>query len=303
MQREREGGLRGVFTAVLTPLDEHLDPDHEAFVRHCLRLLDAGCHGVSVFGTTGEGNSFSVAEREEALEALVEGGVPGERLLPGTGSCSLTDAVRLCEKAIEVGAGGVLVLPPFYYKDAGDEGLFRFFAELVERVGDERLRVYLYHIPQVSGVGLSLELMRRLHEAYPQTIVGTKDSEGRWERIERTCRELDGFEVFAGSEEFLLRTLRAGGVGCISASANLNSRLARRVYDLHEAGEDAEGAQRDLDALRKAMEGYPTIPALKALLHRATGEEGWTRLRPPLLPLGEREERELASGVPVEELL
>src|SRR5215217_9601902 len=149
---------KGVLAAALTPMDVDLKPDHRAFTAHCLRLLAAGCHGLAVFGTTGEGTSLSTDERLAALEALVENGVSGEVLLPGTGSYDLTDTVRLSRAALEVGAAGVLVLPPFYYKDTGDDGLFRFFAEVVERVGDDRLRLYLYHIPQMTGIDLGLPL-------------------------------------------------------------------------------------------------------------------------------------------------
>ncbi|BBL80859.1 dihydrodipicolinate synthase family protein [Rubrobacter xylanophilus] len=292
--------LRGVFAAALTPMDGDLNVDNKAFAAHCRRLLEAGCHGLGIFGTTGEANSLSAKERAAALEALVEAGIPGERLLPGTGSCALTEAVWLTRNALEAGAAGVLVLPPFYYKGVGDEGLYRFFAELVERVGDERLRLYLYHFPQMTGgVGIGVPLVGRLVESYPEAVRGIKDSEGSWPRIERLCRELPGFGVFAGTERFLLDTLRAGGAGCISATANVTVRLARRVYDLHAAGEagEAAAAQRRLTGLRDALEAYPAIPALKSLMRSLTGEESWRNLRPPLTNLsGESEERLLEEA-------
>ncbi len=147
---------RGVFAAALTPMDVDLNPDHGAFADHCRRLLEAGCHGVAVFGTTGEATSFSVDERLAALEAPLAEGLPAEALLPGTGSSALTDTVRLSRAAVQAGAAGALVLPPFYYKGVSDDGLFRFFAEVVERVDDDRLRLYLYHIPHLTGVGFGL---------------------------------------------------------------------------------------------------------------------------------------------------
>ncbi len=297
VNQKSKSGLEGVFAAALTPMDEKLDPDHGAFVSHCRRLLDSGCHGLSIFGTTGEGNSLSFGEKVSAMEALVEGDIPGEKLLPGTGSCSLTDAVRLSRAALEIGAAGVLVLPPFYYKNADDDGLFRFFAELIDRVDDERLKIYLYHIPWMAGVGFSLPLVGRLIEAYPEIVVGTKDSSGDWERTERTCREFPGFTVFAGSERFLLDTLRAGGAGCISAMVNVNAPLARRVYEAYEAGEDAEAEalQEDLNEMRTATEGFPAIPALKALMCETTKEEGWNHIRPPLRSLEEDQQQKLLS--------
>jgi 4-hydroxy-tetrahydrodipicolinate synthase len=296
---------KGVLAAVLTPMDEDLNPDHQAFAAHCHRLLAAGCHGLSVFGTTGEANSLSVNERLDALDALVESGVPAERLLPGTGSCALTDTVHLSRAALEAGAVGVLVLPPFYYKGVGDDGLFRFFAEVVERVGDDRLRVYLYHIPQMTGVDLGLPLISRLIEAYPSVVVGTKDSSGDRGRIMTLCRELPDFSVLAGTETLLLETLRSGGEGCISATVNVTSRLARRVHDAHTAGkaDEAVALQERLTHLRASIEAYPVIPALKQLMAGLTSDKQWLNIRPPLSSLDEKRTRDLLSNVSLAELL
>ena len=295
----------GVLAAVLTPMDGGLAPDHPAFSAHCHRLLAAGCHGLSVFGTTGEANSLSVGERLAALEALLEGGVPANVLLPGTGSCALTDTVRLSRAALEAGTAGVLVLPPFYYKGVGDDGLFRFFAEVIERTGDERLRVYLYHIPQMTGVELGLSLISRLIDAYPGTIAGTKDSSGDRERLETLCREFPGFSVLAGTETLLLETLRNGGKGCISATVNVTSRLARQVYDAHASGrhDEAQARQERLSALRASIETYPMIPALKALMAELARDEEWRNLRPPLSGLDEEQRKKLLAEVPLANLL
>jgi 4-hydroxy-tetrahydrodipicolinate synthase len=304
----REGtisGPRGVLAAVLTPMDGDLAPNHAAFSAHCHRLLEAGCHGLSVFGTTGEANSLSVSERLAALEALLENGVPARTLLPGTGSCALTDTVRLSRAALEAGTAGVLVLPPFYYKGVGDDGLFRFFAEVVERIGDDRLRLYLYHIPHMTGVELGLPLISRLIDAYPGAIAGTKDSSGDRERIKTLCREFPHFSVLAGSETLLLETLRSGGEGCISATVNVTARHARQVYDAHASGRDdeAQALQEHLSALRASIEAYPVIPALKALMTDLTGENTWRNLRPPLSELDEEQAQNLLADVPPAELL
>ena len=296
---------RGVFAAALTPMDANLYPDHGAFAAHCRRLLAAGCHGVAVFGTTGEANSLSVGERLAALEALIEEGLPGEALLPGTGSSALTDTVRLSRAALDAGAAGVLVLPPFYYKGVDDDGLFRFFAEVVERVGDDRLRLYLYHIPHLTGVGFGFAVIARLLEAYPGVVVGTKDSSGDAERIATLCRKFPGFSILVGTEALLLDTLQEGAAGCISATVNVTSRLARRVHDAHQAGEsdEAEALQRRLTELRALIEAYPMIPALKRLTAELTGDEGWRNLRPPLSALDEADFEELLSRLPLSELL
>jgi len=302
MDRVDQGG---VFAAVLTPMDEDLAPDHAAFSAHCHRLLAAGCHGLSVFGTTGEANSLSVGELLAALEALLEGGVPANVLLPGTGSCALTDTVLLSRAALGAGTAGVLVLPPFYYKGVGDDGLFRFFAEVIERIGDDRLRLYLYHIPQMTGIQLGLPLISRLLDAYPGKIAGTKDSSGDGERIETLCREFPDFSVLAGTETLLLETLRNGGNGCISATVNVTSRLARQVYDAHAAGRDdeARALQQRLSGFRASIETYPVIPALKILMAELTGDEEWRNLRPPLSGLDDEQEKELLAEVPLAELL
>lgn len=306
MDREASvAGPKGVLAAVLTPMDGDLRPDHAAFAAHCQRLLAAGCHGLSVFGTTGEANSLSVDERLAALEALLESGVPAGTLLPGTGTCALTDTVRLSRAALEAGTNGVLVLPPFYYKNVGDDGLFRFFAEVVERVGDDRLRLYLYHIPQMTNIHLGLPLVSRLIEAYPGVIAGTKDSSGDRARIMTLCSEFPGFSVLAGTETLLLETLRGGGEGCISATVNVTSRLARRVHDAHSSGldDEAEALQKRLSQLRGSIEAYPVIPALKVLMADLTGDEAWRNLRPPLSELHEEQSKELLSDVPRSELL
>ena len=279
--------LSGVFAPVLTPFDSNLAPDARRFARHCKWLLSQGLRGLAVFGTTSEANSLSVDERESLLEALLGSGVAPESLLPGTGCCALTDTMRLTKAAVRAGCAGVLVLPPFYYKAVTDEGLFRSFAELIERVGDSRLRVYLYHIPPIAHVGFSLALIERLVAAYPHTVVGMKDSSGDMNNTRAMIDAFakDGFEVFSGSERFLLENLRRGGVGCITATANVNPAAIARLYgEWRSPG--AEGLQARLDAVRNAFEKRPVIPAMKAVLAHYAKDPSWRAVRPPLLELG-----------------
>lgn len=288
--------LQGVFAAVLTPMRADLSVDRAAYAAHCRRLLDEGCHGLGIFGTTGEANSLSVAERVAAWEDLVADGIPADVLLPGTGACALPDAVTLAREALAVGAPGVLALPPFYYKGVSDDGLLRFFAELIERVGDDRLRLFLYHIPPMAQVGFTPELIGRLLDAYPGVVAGTKDSAGDAARIERLCQEFPQLTVFAGSERFLLDTLRWGGDGCISATCNVTAPQSRRVYDLWAAGDDAADAeQAALTEARTFLEGFPPIPALKAIMRARTGDDVWANLRPPLDALDEDRARAVAA--------
>ena len=280
-------------------MDQDLVPHSATLLLHCRRLLAAGCHGVSMFGTTGEGNSFSVEERTVALEKLAEGEIHSRKLLPGTGSCALSDTIRLSCAALEMDTAGVLVLPPFYYKDVSDDGLYRFFAELIERIGDDRLRVYLYHIPQMSGVDLSFHLVGRLLETYPGAIAGMKDSSGNLQYMRKMCQEFPGFSVFTGTESFLLDNLRHGGAGCISATVNITSRLTREVYEAHAAGREQEAValQKRLTNIRAVVEDFPLIPALKYFMQQLTGQELWHYIRPPLSNLTEGQAQYLMNSL------
>jgi 4-hydroxy-tetrahydrodipicolinate synthase len=279
--------LEGVFAAVLTPLDHKGDPDIGLFVLHCRWLLANGCDGLSVLGTTGEANSLSVDERLRLLDALAEAAIPGALLLPGTGCCAIPDTVRLSAKAIEIGAGAVLMLPPFYYKNVGDDGLFAAYSEVIERLGDPRLRIVLYHFPQMSGIPLTSTLIERLRRRYPDTVLGMKDSSGDGAAMIAASRAFPGFSVFTGSDEFLLPLLEAGGAGCITAVCNVASSIAADVLNAVRRGDRAAAAdhQQRLDAIRKAIVAYPLAAALKSLIARHTGDARWQNLRPPLLPL------------------
>ncbi len=273
--------MEGVLAPVLTPFDADLNPDPERFVRHCRALLEDGCTGLAPFGTTSEANSLTVEERERLLDEMLAAGIPPSRLIPGTGCCALPDTVRLSRAAAQVGCAGVLMLPPFYYKNVGEEALYHSFAEVIERVGEDELRVYLYHIPQVSQVGIPVRVIERLLAKYPRTIAGIKDSSGDFENTRAMLRALPrSFEVFVGSEKFLLANLREGGVGCITATANVNARAIARAYR-----ERTEERQREIDVVRAAYEKFPMIPALKETVARRTGDPAWRAVRPPLLEL------------------
>jgi 4-hydroxy-tetrahydrodipicolinate synthase len=276
--------MQGVLAPVLTPFDSRLNPDPGRFVTFCRKLLDDGCTGLVPFGTTGEANSLSVEERERLLDALLEGGVPAEKLIPGTGCAALPDTVRLSKKAARAGCAGVLVLPPFYYKNPSEEGLYRSFAQAIDKTGEGQLRLYLYHIPQVSQVGIPLRLIERLLKAYPGVVTGIKDSSLELENTRAMLRAFPGFEVFVGTEKFLLATLREGGAGCITAIANVNAPAISRAFR-----ERTEERQREIDAVRVVFEGLPMIAALKEAVARRTGDARWRAVRPPLVELSPAE--------------
>jgi 4-hydroxy-tetrahydrodipicolinate synthase len=280
--------LSGVFAPVVTPFDADLAPDAGRLIRQCRWLLSQGV-GLAVFGTNSEANSMSVDEKTVLLDRLVEAGIDPRRMMPGAGACSIPDAVALARHATTLGCGGVLMLPPFYYKGVSDDGLFRYYSEVIERVGSANLRICLYHIPPVSQVGISIKLIERLLDAWPGVVSGIKDSSGDWSNTNTMLEAAwDGFRIFCGSEIFLLRTLRAGGAGCISAVANVNPSAIHRLYREWQSA-DADAQQQRLIELRNLMHKYPMIPALKAIVAHYGEDRQWQAVRPPLTPLTERQ--------------
>jgi 4-hydroxy-tetrahydrodipicolinate synthase len=249
-----------------------------------------------VFGTNSEANSLSVDERIELLDQLLEAGLDPKRMMPGTGCCAFPDTVRLTSHAVAAGVGGVLMLPPFYYKGVSDEGLYRSFAQVIDRVGDERLRVYLYHFPQMSAAPISIDLVGRLRDAFPGIVVGMKDSSGDRAHLEAVLRAFPGFGMFAGNETLLLANMRAGGAGCISATANINPEAIDRLFQSWQS-EDAEAIQASLNDVRLAVQQFPLVPALKKIVSHYASDREWNRLRPPLVELGEAESRKLISDL------
>ena len=284
----------GVLSPVVTPFDAELAPDRARWLAHCRWLLLQGC-GLAIFGTNSEANSLSVAERRTLLE-LAAGELDPARMMPGTGACALPEAVELTRAAVAANCAGVLMLPPFYYKGVSDDGLFAFYSEVIQRVGDERLRLYLYHIPPVSQVPISHDLIARLLDEYPDTVAGLKDSSGDWENTRAMIERFDGFDVFAGSEQFLLETLRAGGAGCISATANINPAAIHAVHAGWQDG-DADARQEEVTAFRLAIARFPMIPALKAVISFRTDNPDWGRVRPPLVRLDEAEVARLRTVI------
>ena len=290
--------IEGVLSPVVTPFKKDYSPDAERFVRHCKWLLKSGCAGLAVFGTNSEANSLSVSEKRHLLEKLVAGGVPASTLMPGTGHCALSDSIEMTRAAVELGCAGVLMLPPFYYKGVSDEGLFRNFAEVIERVGDERLSLYLYHIPPVAQVAITLPLIERLLSKYPGVVAGAKDSGGDWSNTKAMLDNFakGGFDVFAGSEVFLLDNMRNGGKGCITATGNINPGPIANVYKNWRSA-DADSLQAGITATRKIVQKQPMIPALKTAVAHFGNDPQWKTCRPPLVELNDNQERELIKDL------
>ena len=293
--------ITGLIAPLLTPFDDKLALDQQKFNALAKRLLDTGCSGLAPFGTTGEALSVSHSERKEALQGLVEAGIDPAVMIPGTGLCNLPDTVDLCQHAIELGCAGVMTLPPFYFKGMSDEGLYEYFARLIDLVNDDRLKIYLYHIPQVSGVGLSIPLVTRLHAAFPEIIVGIKDSSGDWENT-KALLSIDRLIVYPGAELPVIDAIRLGAPGCISATANLNSSDIAEVIALcHEGSWDAaEEKHKKVCAVRMLFQDYAPIPAQKALLARQLDQPTWNNLRPPMQPMAADKLNALADALDTE---
>lgn len=275
----------GVNAAVLTPMRADLSIDLDRMAAHANWLLANGCNGLAILGTTGEANSIGIEERIELMQGLVERGIPAARLMPGTGTPALTDTVKLTRTAADLGCPGALLLPPFFYKNPSDDGLFAYFSEVIQRVGGG-IKIYLYHFPAQSAVPFGIDLIGRLLAAYPGVIQGIKDSSGDWANTRAYADHFakDGFEVYAGDDSLLQNLLAANGAGCITAAANVNSAIAAEVYaNWDNARGDA--AQLTLTATRRAVTTVPLIPGLKALKARHTGDADWTNIRPPHLKL------------------
>lgn len=277
--------FRGVITPILTPYNDDFSIAEDLYLEHAGACLEGGAHYISPFGTTSEALSQSMRERMAMVELLASSGTarPGQ-MMPGTGLCNMEETATLCRHAVELGCAAVMTLPPFFFVNAGDEGLYRYFSGLIESVGSDRLKICLYHIPQMAGIGVSPALAARLNAAFPEVVVAYKDSSGNWENTRAVIEAAPGISVFPGSESFLVEAGKLGGGGCISASCNSNVAAIRGVYDLAaaEKWDEAAAALEPVNVHRKAVQDGGLIPALKALKAYQSGDARWLNLRPPL---------------------
>jgi 4-hydroxy-tetrahydrodipicolinate synthase len=284
-------GVPALFAASLTPLRPDGAIDHELLARHAKALVARGCAGLALFGTTGEGQAFSVEERVAGLEALLASGFPAERVILGAGASALPDVVRLASHATGLGCAGVLLLPYFLFRDAREDGVFRFHAEVVEGVGDRRLRLLLYNLPSISGVVLAPRLIERLAIAFPGAIAGVKDSSADWRWTSALLRRFPELPVYVGAEPHLRRAVAAGAAGGICGLANLAPELLLRLV----TGAD-RATQAMVERLAELVLGHPVVPASKALQAEADRELGWDHVRAPLLPLERAARERLLAG-------
>lgn len=287
---------RGVFCAAATPLDAELKPDAARLAAHCRWLLDEGCHGIALLGSTGEANSFSLSERKALLEDVVAAGIAPDTLLPGTGVAAYTETIELTKHALSLGVTTVVMLPPYYYKGVSDQGLIDSYARVVDGIADERLAVIFYHIPPIAQIPIPFPVIEALLKRYPDTFVGIKDSGGQLDHMLALLENFPQLSVLPGADPLMLPVLEKGGAGCITATSNLLARDLRTVFDGYAdpaQKADVDAAQERIVAVRTISNTYAQLPTIKAMIARRTGDPGWLRIRPPFVSLTEDEAHRL----------
>lgn len=289
--------FRGIWPALLTPLKADLTIDHLKFAAHCKSLIARGCPGVTPFGTTGEGPSFSVAERREAIDQLIANGIPASQIMVSTSCAALPDTLELTRHAVDIGAAGCLMLPPFFLKGVSDQGIIDCYRSIIDSVADPRLKMYLYHIPQVAGVSLSHHVISTLKALYPDTILGIKDSAcTTGHSIGLAEAFMKDITVYVGFEPDLPEMGRRGSKGAISGLANFMPEVVNQLVTEYDAA--TTPAERDrVIALIQMLGGYALMPALKGIMASQTGDLEWLRVRPPLVALTPEEFRKLEAGL------
>lgn len=288
--------IRGVWCAMLSPLDRNGALDGTKFAAHAHALFAQGVDGVAPFGTTGEGQSFSVAERSAGLDALLGGGVPADRVVAATGCAALADTITLTRHAVASDCRGVLVLPPFFFKDLAPEGLYASYARLIEAVADARLAIYLYHIPQISGIPIDANVVARLVRDFPGVIAGIKDSAGDVRHSLDLATRFPELSILVGHEPHIPAMLAVGGAGTICGLANLLPRKIRALYD--DAGSPQSPDQAALiERFIAALKPFPFFAAFKALVADKTGDPAWNSLREPLVRVDDTTRAEVFAAV------
>ena len=287
--------IRGLIAPILTPFNDDRSIATDLYVAHARRLIDQGCAGIAPFGTTGEALSVGIDERLAAIRALVDGGIDPAAMIPGTGLSNVADTARLSRACLDMGCAGVMTLPPFYFKSVTEDGLYRYFEQLIDAIGPDA-RIFLYHIPPIAIVGIPPALAKRLRADFPDQIVGIKDSSGDWDNT-RELLDIEEMIVYPGSELPLLDALALGAPGCISATANLNASSISKVISLYEQGDitGAEALHEVVTKFRQLIEGAGPIPAQKRLLAIASNDSRWANVRPPLTAMSDEAGRELAA--------
>ncbi len=292
------GRLKGIWVPILTPQKDNLSIDRDRFFNHLQWLFANGIDGIVIFGTNGEGTSFSTTERMALLDWVKDENIPSEKIMVGTGCSAFSDTVTLSQHAVSHGFYHQLMLPPFYYKNPSQTGLVSYFSEVIQRINDSHLQIYLYNFPQLSGINLDAELVAELIEIYPQQIIGYKDSSGNWENTKKVLKLCPGITMFPGSEVYLSKVLAAGGAGVISGTANVNPSNIKETYNVFFKDQNmAASHQDDITAFRRAVQSFPLIAGLKGLIQHHRSDETWKNMRPPLSALSHSEFDQLLNSI------
>lgn len=296
---QTSAAFSGIWPALLTPLKADLRIDHARLAAHCKSLIARGCAGVTAFGTTGEGPSFSMAERKEAIEQLIANGIPAAQIMVSTSCAALPETLELTRHAVSAGVHGCLMLPPFFLKGVSDQGIIDCYRHVIDGMGQDlpQLRLYLYHIPQVTGVSLSHHVIATLKAMYPDTILGIKDSACTTAHsIALAEAFMQDLTVYVGFEPDLPDMGRRGSTGAISGLANFMPRVVSRLVTQPDAA--ATPAERErVVRLIGLLDDYSLMPALKGIMAMLSGEPGWLRVRPPLVALTPEEFKRLEKTI------
>lgn len=276
----------GVYAAALTPMHSDLSCNDQELASHCFDLLNRGCDGIALFGTTGEGPSFSTEERIKALQKLVLAGFDPEKIILGNGSSGIWDTVALGQQALKQGCIALLIAPPCFYKNVTDEGVIAFYRLIIQKISNPKLRIILYHIPQLSGVPISLNVITMLRKEFPDVIIGIKESEGNLPFTKMILQAVPNFQVFVGKEKHIIESVHLGGAGTICGIANLYPELIRSLYD--QGIKALTPNPESIEMVFKDFSGIPFIPAAKALMQKSHGGT-WRLVRPPLMPKSSQE--------------
>ncbi len=272
----------GIYAAALTPMHADLSCDTQEFAFHCLDLMKRGCKGVLLFGTSGEGPSFSVKERLEALEKMIEKGLDPQKTILGNGGANIPETVELAKGAMKANCIALLVSPPPFFKNVSDEGVIAYYREVIQRVGDPKLRVLLYHIPQFTSVPITLKVIKALRLEFPDTVIGLKESEGNPSFVKEILWAYPGFKVFVANEKQIIEGVHAGAAGSICGIANLYPELICTLYEQGKKGDLTN--PKELEEIFQDLRKHPFIPAAKGLMKKKRSRT-WDIVRPPLMPI------------------
>ncbi|MCE5316070.1 MAG: dihydrodipicolinate synthase family protein [Parachlamydia sp.] len=269
--------FRGIYAAAATPMLLDLSCNYDKLAGHYRDLIARGCTGIILLGTTGEGPSFSIEERKKAIQTMIPMGIDPLRCIVGVACCAVVEAVELIQQAANLRYSAAMIAPPFYFKGVSDDGVIAYYREIIRKAPG--IKVILYHIPQFSGVPITLPIIQTLSEEFPDVVIGIKESEGNLDLTRAILRQYPGFKVFVGNETQISEAIEAGAAGAISGLANIFPELICRLYE-------GQGRQADVERIIESLQGYPLFPALKSLLESRKGAS-WHAMRPPLIPLDE----------------